>query len=155
MQPGLSCPKFSLSSSAVAPHAKSSLFKGKYSAKRKVRKVKEARLKVTLLPKMMSTVPPPKERQIQEVWVPITASEEEVSDRIRSAVGWKADEKPLYLYAQGKNLRPANLTDIEGADSWDIEAVRALMGNGCLYIVKPAVPTSPTLNSDSDPEVSI
>ena len=52
-----------------------------------------------------------------------------------------------YMYAQGKNLRVATLSDVDGAESWDFESVRALMGGGSLYIVKQVSCVS---SSDSD-----
>lgn len=94
--------------------------KGKYPAKRKV---KEYRLKVVALPQPATRIPPPSEKQVHEVWVCATASEEEVIGKIQTKLGWSKQEKPKYLYAQGRNLRPATLNDIEGADTWDIETI--------------------------------
>ena len=126
---------------AVTPPPKSG--KGKQPAKRKV---KEFRLKVVALPRMMSLIPAPSERRVHEVWVRATASGDEVSGKIQSVLGWK--EKPQYLYAQGKNIRPASLSDVEGADSWEVQSIRALMGTGCLYVVKMGV--SEATNSDTE-----
>lgn len=98
----------------------------------------------------MSRVPSPSERHVHEVWVRATASEDEVSRRIQTVLGWNKAEKPQYLYAQGKNIRPATLNDVEGADSWDVQSIRALMGNGCLYVVKVDMSEA----TSSDPEVS-
>ena len=128
---------------AVTPPPKSG--KGKQPAKRKV---KEFRLKVVALPRMMSQIPPPSERHVHEMWIRSTAREEEVAGRIQSVLGWK--EKPHYLYAQGKYIRPASLSDVEGADSWDVQSIRALMGSGCLHVVK----TGASEATDSDEEVS-
>ncbi len=119
--------------------------KGKQPAKRKV---KEFRLKVVALPRMMSQIPVPSERRVHEVWVRATSSGDEVAGKIQSVLGWK--EKPQYLYAQGKNIRPASLSDVEGADSWDVQSIRALMGSGCLYVVKMGVSEA----TDNDTEVS-
>ena len=105
------------------------------------------RLKVVILPETMSKIPPPRKRQIQELWVPVSADEEEINHRFRTAFGWREGETPKYLYAQGKNIRPAARADVQGAESWDVESVRALMGNGCVYGVKMAA-------SDSESEVS-
>ncbi len=136
-----SCPKRKKNLPSSASRAAPS--KGKQPAKRKV---KEHRLKVVVLPRLMSQIPAPSERRIQDVWVRATANEDEVSERIRTSLEWKV-AKPRYLYAQGKNIRPG---DVEGADSWDFESIRALMGSGCLYVVKENVSKS----SDSETEVS-
>lgn len=59
------------------------------------------------------------------------------------------------MYVQGKCMRPASLDDIENADSWDFESVRALMGNGCLYVVQENKPVELLSTSSSESEVSI
>jgi len=53
-----------------------------------------------------------------------------------------------FLYAQGKNLRPASLSDVENSECWDFDTVRALMGSGALYVLKG----SPDNDSSSDSE---
>lgn len=136
--------KFLLSNT---PRVKSE--KGKYPAKRKV---KECRLKIVILPQIMLQIPPPRKRHMEEVWVPVSASEDELNHRFRTAFGWREYEKPQYLYAQGKSIRPAALADVQGAESWDVESVHALMGNGCLYVVK--VDSHVSTASDSETEVS-
>ena len=40
------------------------------------------------------------------------------------------------MYASGRHLRPASLKDVENATSWDCNAIKALMGSGCLYVCK-------------------
>lgn len=109
--------------------------KGKHPAPAK-RKVKEYRLKVVVLPLTATRIPPPSKKEVYEVWICATANEEEVMGKIQTVLGWGKEVKLQYLYAQGRNIRPATLNDIEGADTWDFDTVRALMGNGCLYISK-------------------
>ena len=46
----------------------------------------------------------------------------------QEAFGWRTSEIPQYMYAQGKNLRVATLSDVDGAESWDFKSGRALMG---------------------------
>ena len=60
-------------------------------------------------------------------------------------LGWQ-NSNPKSIEYLGKNLRKAVLSDIENAESWDVDTWRALMGSGALYVVK-----SPELDSsDSD-----
>ena len=124
--------------------------KGKGSASKPVkRKVKEHKFKVVALPKATCSIPPrcQREKYTKDVWVRVTALQEEVERKIQETFGWKASEVPQYMYAQGKNLRVASLTDVVGAESWDFESVRALVGGGSLYIVKQVSCVS---SSDSD-----
>ena len=51
-------------------------------------------------------------------------------------LAWCDPKIVQYLYAQGKNLRKADLSDVENAESWDLDTLRALMGSGALYVVK-------------------
>ena len=113
------------------------------------RKVKEFRLRVIPMPSVKSCTPTgtPREYLLKDVWVRTTASEEEVFSKIQQQLGWKHREKPQYMYAQGRNLRLAVLSDVEGAESWDAEAVKVLMGCGFLYLVKTGGYSS---NSDSE-----
>ena len=71
--------------------------------------------------------------------------------RFHTAFGWRENEKPQYLYAQGKNIRPASLADVQEAESWDVESVHALMGNGNLYVVTMAA----SVSAASDPETEV
>ena len=64
------------------------------------------------------------------------ATEEDVKQRIKAAVGWKECDNFGYLYAQGKSLRITKLTDVENSECWDFATVRVLMGSGALYVVK-------------------
>ena len=124
--------------------------KGKGSCSKPAKKkVREQKLKVVALPKVTSCIPPryQREKYTKDVWVRMTALDKEVERKIQEAFGWKASEIPQYMYAQGKNLRVATLSDVDGAESWDFESVRALMGGGSLYIVKQVSCVS---SSDSD-----
>ena len=124
--------------------------KGKGSCSKPAKKkVREQKLKVVALPKVTSYTPPryQREKYTKDVWVRVTALDKEVERKIQEAFGWKASEIPQYMYAQGKNLRVATLSDVDGAESWDFESVRALMGGGSLYIVKQVSCVS---SSDSD-----
>ena len=127
---------------------------GSRSGKRKVR---EVRLKVVGLREAVSRTPSGKEREklTQDVWVRVDASEESVHKKIREAFAWDQSSTIKYMYVQGKCMRPASLDDIENADSWDFESVRALMGNGCLYAVQENKPVELLSTSSSEPEVSI
>ena len=51
-------------------------------------------------------------------------------------LGWPNPKSVDFLYAQGKNLRKAELRDVENAEPWDLDALRALMGSGALYVFK-------------------
>ena len=124
--------------------------KGKGSCSKPAKKkVREQKLKVVALPKVTSYTPPryQREKYTKDVWVRVTALDKEVERKIQEAFGWKSSEIPQYMYAQGKNLRVATLSDVDGAESWDFESVRALMGGGSLYIVKQVSCVS---SSDSD-----
>lgn len=130
--------------------------KGKGSSKPAKKKVKEQKLKVVALPKATSCIPPrwQREKYTKDVWVRVTALDKEVERKIQEAFGWRTSEIPQYMYAQGKNLRVATLSDVDGAESWDFESVRALMGGGSLYIVKQVSCVSST-DSDSHSAQSV
>ncbi len=49
-------------------------------------------------------------------------------------------------------MRAASLDDVENATSWDAETVRALMGSGCLYVLRTAVKRSDTPVKEEDPD---
>lgn len=127
---------------------------GSRSGKRKVR---EVRLKVVGLREAVSSTPSGKEREklTQDVWVRVDASEESIYKKIREAFAWDQSSTIKYMYVQGKCMRPASLDEIENADSWDFESVRALMGNGCLYVVQENKPVELMSTSSSESEVSI
>ena len=124
----------------TATHSLSPLRKkGKGSTRRlSMVKVKECRLKIVALPGPTTSVPGPRirERLTKDVWVRVGASETEVREKVHEAFSWNTSDEAQYMYAQGKNLRPASLSDIEGADCWDLETVRALMGSGALYVLR-------------------
>lgn len=65
------------------------------------------------------------------IWLNCDASEGDVKEVIMNEVGCS---RVTYLYAQGKNLRFAKLSDIEHAENWDVETIKALMGSGSLYV---------------------
>ena len=114
--------------------------KGKYPAKGPIkRKVKEYRLRVVGLRKMCSKAPvgTTRESLMKSVWVRENALAEEVTRKICEAFNWNYDRSTIqYMYANERYLRAANLEDVENADCWDSEAVRVLMGSGCLYVVR-------------------
>lgn len=90
---------------------------------------------MVLLPKSSQTIPTGKRRDelsvTHQVWINCDASEEVVKNDVAQACGWHPDDVQ-YLYAQGKNVRLAKLSDIENA--WDAET----MGSGALYVSQPA-----------------
>ena len=93
------------------------------------------RIKIIALPKMMRHTPTAanRARLTYHVWLNRNASEE-VREKIADEIGWTDGENMKFLYAQGKNLREAELSDIENADCWDMETLRALMGTGALSV---------------------
>ena len=117
------------------------------------RKIKVYRLKVVMMPTCTMSVPSAKEKatMTKEVWIRTGANEEEVCSKIKTAFDLQGDEHPTYMYAQGKNLKVAELEDIENADSWDLDTVRALMGRGDLYayVDRPVVDEDVKGNSPS------
>ena len=100
------------------------------------KKVKQMRIKIIALPKMMRHTPTAanRSRLTYHVWLNRNASEEEIREKIADEIGWTDGENMKFLYAQGKNLREAELSDIENADCWDMDTLRALMGRGALYV---------------------
>lgn len=77
-----------------------------------------------------------RDSMMKSVWVRESAVADEVARKIREAFNWSDSSVIQYLYANGRYLRVANLEDVENADSWDSDAIRALMGSGCLYVVR-------------------
>ena len=100
------------------------------------RKVKEFRVKVVDLTRACTNVPVAAEREslMKTVWIRETASSTEVKQKIQEAFGWGALSDFEYMYVNGRYMRPATLEDVENAEEWDAESVRALMGSGCLYV---------------------
>ena len=68
---------------------------------------------------------------------------------IADLLGWRDPKIAQYLYTQGRNLRKAELRDVENAESWDLDTLRALVG---LYVVKdPELESSDSdMSNDSD-----
>lgn len=125
--------------SASLPQKRKIKGKGKYPAKGPIkRKVKEYRLRVVGLKKMCSKTPvgAVKEAMTKNVWIHESAVAEEVARKIREAFNWSDTTIVQYMYANGRYLRHADVKDVENTESWDSDAVRALMGSGCLYVVK-------------------
>ncbi len=121
------------------------IIKGKGPSKRKV---KECRLRVVWVLPGCTRTPVDRERRMKEVWVRATADATEVQSRIREEWKWNSKQQIQYKYAQGKTLQPAKLGDVENADGWDCESVKALMGSGFLYISKES--TVESSSSDSE-----
>ncbi len=65
---------------------------------------------------------------MNEVRVRATADAREVQSRIWGELKWNSKQQIQYKYAQGKTLRPAKLGDVENADGWDCELVKAFSG---------------------------
>ena len=134
--------------------------KGKYPTKGPIkRKVKEYRLRVVGLTKMCSKTPvgAMRDSKMKNVWVRENSFAEEVARKICETFNWNYDTSTVqYMYANGRYLHKANLEDVENADTWDSEAVRALMGCGCLYVVKGVQEKENELNTcDSDEEDAV
>ena len=72
----------------------------------------------------------------KNVWIHESAVAEEVARKIREAFNWSDTTIVQYMYANGRYLRHADVKDVENTESWDSDAVRALMDSGCLYVVK-------------------
>ena len=71
----------------------------------------------------------------KSLWIQETATADDVEGKMKETFGWKHGSL-RYMYASGRYLRKATLDDIENATSWDVSTVRALMGNGCLYVTR-------------------
>ena len=81
-----------------------------------------------------------REQKTKTIWVRGTASAKELSAKILEAFGWSEHIWSLsFQYANGRHMRPASLADIENSTSWDAETAKALMGTGCLYVVRTAL----------------
>ena len=119
------------------------------------KKVKQMKLKVIALPKMSKHTPSGsyRDKLTYHVWINVGASEKETRESIVEVLGWQNPRNVEYLYAQGKNLRKAVLSDVENAVSWDMDTLRALMGSGALYVVKTPCMESSDSGSCSDCDV--
>lgn len=102
--------------------------------------IKEARLKVVGLPWPKTSVPVGEEREKYQkvLWLRESASEAVIKKKIKDLFNWHPEYEVEYMYASGRHLRPASLEDVENSTSWDFGTLRALMGNGCLYVTKMA-----------------
>lgn len=102
------------------------------------RKVKELHFKVAGLSKECAITPTgiAREALMKEVWIREYGGAEEVEEKIREAFGWDDKCEIQFMYANGRFLRPAELKDVENAQEWDVDSVKALMGSGCLYVIK-------------------
>lgn len=140
--------------------------KGKYPAKGPIkRKIKEFRLRVVGLTKMSSKMPVGSLMQamMKTVWMRENSFADEVTRKICETFSWDHDTSTIqYMYANGRYLRKASLEDVENADSWDSEAIRALMGSGCLYVVRQVredqdveVDTSSACAHDADDNIQL
>ena len=77
-----------------------------------------------------------REKHQKIMWLRESASETEVRSKIRDLFCWKSTSAVQFMYASGRHLRPSSLKDVENATSWDCNAIKALMGSGCLYVCK-------------------
>ena len=94
---------------------------------------KRLRIKVVGLTTPRDNTPVGAERD-KSIWIRSTASASEVV-----AFGWSDTWNVSFQYVQGRYMRPATPEDVENAIQWDAETVKALMGSGCLYVVRAAV----------------
>lgn len=120
--------------------------KGKGPMKKKISQIK---VSVVALEAMRKTTPTGALRSqlSHSIWIGKSASEEEVQKQIVEELGCRTIS---FLYAQGKNLRQAQLSDVHNAESWDADTVRALMGSGALYVLKDPPSRATMSDSDSD-----
>ena len=122
------------------------------------KKIKQLKLKIIALPKMLKRTPTGayRDQLTHHLWININASEEETKEKIANMLGWPNPKSVDFLYAQGKNLRKAELRDVENAESWDLDTLRALMGSGALYVFKnPEFESSESEMSDDSDFVSV
>ena len=117
---------------AKKPHAKRKACEGCGKSGPVKKMVKQMKLKIIALPKMSKCTPTGtyRDQLTHHMWINIDASEEET--REDSQLGWRDPKMVQYIYAQGKNLRKADLSDVENAETWDLDTLRALMGAGCM-----------------------
>ena len=79
------------------------------------------KMKIIALPKMIKRTPTGAyhNQLTHHMWLDMNASKEEMRERVADVLGWHDPKSVQYLYAQGKNLRKAELRDVENAESWD------------------------------------
>ena len=127
----------------------------KYQKAKKKCKVKEIKVKVVGMEYERSSTPVGSEREsmMKSIWIRESANEDEVRWKICEAFNWEPFEEIRFMYSSGRHLRPATLRDVENSDSWDCETIKALMGNGCLYVAKADFDDKES--TDSEKEVSM
>ena len=96
------------------------------------RKIKEIRFRVVWVYPGTLTIPLDRSTRTKEVWIRADVSADDVCRRIREERIWPDSQEFKYMYARGKNLRLAKLSDIENVDDWDCGTIKALVGSGCL-----------------------
>ena len=106
--------------------------------KEKIQKVKKVILKVVRLPWLRTNtlIGAEHEKYLKKVWAQESFSADGLRNQITRELGWPADQYFQYMYANGRHLRVAKLSDVENSASWDCKTLRALMGNGSLYLCK-------------------
>ena len=99
------------------------------------KKVKQIKLKFVALLETRRRTPcgSLRDELTHHLWLNYDANEQEVKEKL---IHGHESENIQYLYAQGKNLHIAQLSDVENAESWDLETLRVLMGSGALYVLK-------------------
>ena len=127
----------------------------KFKKAKKKCKVKEIKVKVVGMEYERSSTPVGSDREsmMRNVWIRESANEDEVRWKICEAFDWEPFEDIRFMYSSGRHLRPATLNDVVNADSWDCETIKALMGNGCLYVAKADLDDKES--TDSEKEVSM
>ena len=54
------------------------------------------------------------------------------------------------MYFSRRHLCPGILRDVENSDSCGCETIKALMGNGCLYVAKADIDDKESTDSEKD-----
>ena len=75
----------------------------------------------------------------ESCWVKHTQEQHsvyELTSKIKEVFNWSGAWELSYQYVNGRYMRPATLSDVENATSWDVETARALMGSGSLYVLR-------------------
>jgi hypothetical protein len=100
------------------------------------KKVKQTKIKVIALPEFSNSTPTGvnRDKYTHHMWFSNSASDTEIKQQIMNETGWTSIDDVHYLYAQGRNLRVASLSDVENAECWDLDTLKALMGSGGLYV---------------------
>ena len=95
------------------------------------KKVKQMKLKIIALPKMSKRTPTGtyRDQLTHHIWINMDASEQKRKLQLCWG-GLTQTVSATCMHAQGKNLRKAELSDVEFAESWDLDTLRALMGSG-------------------------